>query len=161
MSERESPECLFEERILVKVSGDLVESDSFYGWLHSVNKPGDYFLIIAGGGTAITKRLERAGIPFEFGASGREIVDLEGKKLAHEVLRSQKTIVESQIKRMEINADVIIPVTVCAGEIIHINGDEVAKTLYPYFGLTYVLTVRGKEKSFLGYEKLEVVPLVI
>lgn len=158
MKSLEREQLVSQNRYLVKVSGDLVEGDSFYQWLNSVNNHGDYFLIIAGGGTAITQKLTEAGINWEFGENGREIKDNYGKKLAREVLMFQKAIVEDQVKKLAIDVDVIIPVVDCAGEIIHVNGDEAAKNLSPYFSKTYVVTLNGRVKS-LSNERTEVVYL--
>ena len=146
--------------ILVKVSGSLIKDEKFYNWIPPKVSLSDDLSVIVGGGDAITKVLKEKGIPYYFGPQGREISSPEGRRLALEVLIAEKVIVESKLKDKGINATVFIPVIEIGDKILHMNGDSYALALYPSFDKIYIVTLKGRIKSFpKNLDKLEVVYL--
>lgn len=80
--------------------------------------------------------------------------------MALEALNIEKTIVEGRLKDKGINATVFIPVKEIGGKILHMNGDSYAVALYPSFDKIYIVTLKGRIKSFPeNLNKLEVVYL--
>lgn len=146
--------------ILVKVSGDLANSEKFYNWLPSIARPLDKLFILCGGGTQITEVLKQNRIGFKFGPAGRKIKSQRGRHLAYEILQKQKAFVEEKLREKGIVAVVDIPVKKKGEKIRHINGDSYVIAVYPNFGKIYVVTLKGKDKSFLeDFDKIEVIYL--
>jgi acetylglutamate kinase len=134
--------------ILVKVSGSLVEDERFYDWLSLVSSSFNKLFVLCGGGESITKILKEREIPYEFGPQGREIKSIEGKRLAQQVLEEERNLVESKLEERGIDATVFIPVVEIGGKIFHINGDSYAIAMYPNFDKIYIVTLKGRTKSF-------------
>jgi hypothetical protein len=146
--------------VLVKVSGSLIEDEKFYKWLSSTVSPSDDSFILAGGGDGITKVLNEKAIPYKFGPQGREISSQEGKRLALGILNTEKFILESKLMDEGINATVFLPVLVIEGKFFHMNGDSYALALYPSFDKIYIVTLKGREKSFQkNLNKLKIIYL--
>ena len=146
--------------ILVKASGDLATDQRFYDWLSSIAEIADDLLLLIGGGNVITEILERERIHFKFGPGGREILLRKGRHLAKTVLDKPKSIVMLWLRNAGIKATVFIPVIEINGYVCHINGDALATILYPNFDKIFVVTLRGREKSFpKEFTKIEVVHL--
>lgn len=146
--------------ILVKASGDLATDQRFYNWLSSIAEIADDLLLLIGGGNVITKILERERIPFKFGPGGREILLKKGRHLAQTALEKQKSIVMLWLRNAGIKAAVSIPVLEIEGYVCHIDGDILATALYPNFDKIFIVTLRGREKSFpKEFTKIEVVYL--
>ena len=146
--------------ILVKVSGSLVEAERFYDWLFSIYSSFNKLFIICGGGSSITEALEKEGIPYNFGPQGREIKSLKGKRLALRVLQKKRAFVEKKLEERGIKADVDMPVKKFGNKICLINGDSYALALYPEFNKIYIVTLKGRTKSFpKNLNKIEIVYL--
>lgn len=145
--------------ILIKVSGDLIESEQFYDWLSTVKSGGGKIFIICGGGTAITEELENHRIPWDFGPMGREIHSQEGQQLSKTVLEKQMAFVQDKLHEKDINAVVLLPFIEAQDRILHMNGDTYMEALYPNFDKIYVVTSKERTKSFPGLERVEVVNL--
>lgn len=145
--------------ILVKVSGSLVEDERFYDWLSPISSPFNSLFVLCGGGELITKALKEE--EYDFGPQGREIKSLEGKRLALQILQQQKILVEEKLQERGIKAKVDIPVKKFGDKICFINGDIYAAiALYPNFGKIYIVTLKGRTKSFPeNLNKIEVVHL--
>ena len=143
-----SPERESVTDVLIKVSGDLVESEQFYSWLSSVSTPQTRLFILCGGGSAITAKLNEQNISFRFTESGREIETEEGSILAQQVLEDQKKFVEQRLQEKEIEASVFIPVMVLNDRVCHMNGDQLVKALHPNFDKIYVVTLQQRTKTF-------------
>lgn len=145
---------------LVKVSGDLVKREVFYTWLRKKESSFGRLVILAGGGSAITERLNEEHIAFRFTPYGREIDSQRGRKIAEEVLYFQKKIVEKKLRDEGIKADVVVPVFALESGPLHLNGDGAALALQVNFGKIFVVTVNGNDKSELEtHERVEVVYL--
>lgn len=150
--------------ILVKVSGDLLIDKRFLDWLSYNISPSDRLFLLLGGGTKITKVLREKNIPFEFGPQGREIGSEEGRSLSKEVLQKLRALVKQKLRGVGIKANVLIPVIKIKGEksgdikICHVNGDTFAQALYPSFDKIFIITLKGRKKSFPeNLTKIEVV----
>ncbi len=155
-----SPEKRLITDILVKVSGDLVESEQFYSWLFSVSTNKTRLFILCGGGSAITSKLNEKGIGFRFTEAGREIETEEGSILAQQVLEDQKKFVEKRLQEKGIAATVFIPVVVIDGRVCHMNGDPLVEALHPSFDKLYIVTLQQRTKTFSEkFNKIEVVGL--
>ena len=135
-------------KILVKVSGDLQVSETFYNWLESIGSSDHTLFILCGGGTAISEVLDKHKITSKFGPSGREINSYKGKKLALEVLEKQKTGLENNLRKRKIKASVFTPVVKLNNKLLHLNVDNFATALCPNFDIVYIVTKRGRVKSF-------------
>ena len=146
--------------ILVKVSGDLQGDETFYKWLDSVVSPSNKLFILCGGGTAISQVLEQHEITSKFGPNGREISSSKGKKLALEVLGKQKANVKNNLQKRKIVASVFTPIVKIASKHLHLNGDNFATALYPNFDMVFIVTKKGRAKSFpKEFSRVEVVYL--
>ena len=146
--------------ILVKVSGDLAESNEFYDWLASIDSFENKLFVLCGGGTLITKELNYQKIPFEFGPAGREISSVRGKVLAKYILEKQKYIIETRSKWRGLVISVLMPFIHVGDKLCHLNADDYALALYPNFDKIYIVTVRGRAKTFPEkFKKIEVVCL--
>ncbi|OGH19333.1 MAG: hypothetical protein A2868_00785 [Candidatus Levybacteria bacterium RIFCSPHIGHO2_01_FULL_40_15b] len=155
-----SPEKRLVADVLVKVSGDLVESEQFYDWLSSLNTPQTRLFILCGGGSAITEKLNGQGIGFRFTEAGREIESEEGRILAQQVLEDQKRLVEERLQKKGIEATVFIPTMAINSRAFHINGDLLVEALHPSFDKIYVVTLQQRTKTFPEkFNKIEVVKL--
>ena len=145
--------------VLVKVSGDLLSEERFYDWLPSVAGVLDKLFIVCGGGTKITEVLKKNRISFTFGPLGRIIKSRIGRRLALKVLQEQKAFVEEKLREKGIVADVDIPVKIIGGKICHINGDNYAIDISINFDKVFIVTSKGKEKTFPEDLNIEVVHL--
>ena len=134
--------------ILVKVSGDLVDTVVFAEWVWRL--PGNPPTIIAGAGTAITQQLEAASIPYHFGPAGRETTE-KGQLIARvELLRTASVVAKLGTP--------LLPMW--PGTHLMLNGDDLALALYPNFHRVYIVTAKGRNKHFAPkYNRLEVVHL--
>ncbi len=104
--------------------------------------------ILCGGGTAIAQILERHGITSKFGPNGKEINSKAGRQVALQVLEKQKANVEKNLKQRKIIASVFTPVFRMANKDFHLNGDNLATALYPNFDKIFIVTLKGRIKSF-------------
>jgi len=146
--------------VLVKISGDLIGEEKLYKWLLSISNSFNRLFILCGGGSSIAKILKEEGISYRFGPQGREIQSLEGKRLAKQILEKEKDFVKRRLEEKGINATVFIPVIEIGDTIWHINGDSYAMALYPNFDRIYIVTLKGRTKSFSkNLNKIEVVYL--
>jgi hypothetical protein len=146
--------------VLVKVTGSLIEDEKFYNWISSIADRGDNLFVLIGGGEAITKVLEKKAVHYKFGPQGREIGSEAGKKWAREVLDIEKFFVEGEFIERKICAKVFMPFKEIDGEIFHMNGDSYALALYPSFDKIYIVTLKGRKKSFSkDLNKLEIIYL--
>lgn len=133
-------------KVLAKVTGSLIRDKRFYDWV-SILSSFDRRFILCGGGDSITKALNERRISYTFGPRGREIPSLEGRLLAEQVLEEGRKFVEQKLREMGLHTVVLIPVNKITGE--HINGDNYALTLSLKFDKTYIVTLKGRDKSFL------------
>ena len=155
-----SPEQGLITDILVKVSGDLVESEQFYSWLSSVSTPQTRLFILCGGGSAVTSKLNEKGVGFRFTEAGREIETEEGRILAQQALEDQKKLVEGRLQGKGIKATVFIPVLMIPGKVCHMNGDLLVEALHPNFDKIYIVTLQHRTKTFSdNFNRIEVVGL--
>ena len=146
--------------ILIKASGDVIEKTTFYDWLFTITNSSDSLFILCGGGTSITKALQKQGIEYEFFPTGREIKNEKGRIIAEDILREQKRLTEEQLNQRGIKATVFIPVFKLGDKVCHVNGDSYAMALYPSFNKIFIVTLRGRNKSFPNdLDKIEVVYL--
>ncbi|MDO8601137.1 MAG: hypothetical protein Q7R46_00475 [bacterium] len=146
--------------ILVKVSGSLIEDERFYHWLLTIFNLADNLFILCGGGDSITEALKSEKIPYEFGPQGREIHSLRGKYLAKQALKEEEVFVRNKLQEKGISARIFLPMRDIGDKICHINGDIYAIALYPNFDKVYIVTLKGRKKSFPEYlNKIEIVYL--
>lgn len=160
MNQESSPERKADPKLLVKVSGDLIESEPFYNWLTTLKTGNGHLFILCGGGTAITTQLEEHNIPYRFTATGREIDTAQGRIMAQNILEFQKKVVEKKLKDIGLTATVIIPSIPVEGDALHMNGDSMAEALHPNFDKIYVVTTEDRVKTFPAQlSKIEVIHL--
>lgn len=146
--------------ILVKASGDVIGINRFYEFLKSFTRNNSKRLfILCGGGTEITEKLKKENIGFHFGPAGREIKSTRGIILAYQVLEEQKEIVERRLKRKGIKGFVFIPSVGIGNKICHLNADNYALGLSPNFEKIFIVTLKGRNKSFPNFSKIKVIYL--
>lgn len=153
------------ERILVKVTGDLVEEQRFYDWLKKTIKPYDELHLILGLGVQTKALLERRKIPYEFvgpkGFTRRRIESYEGRKMVYFLERKIKNTVQHKLTWASITASIIDSNLEVDGEYLTQNGDLMAMGLVHNFDKTYVVTLPepDREKPFLKDFGIKVVYL--
>jgi len=151
-------------RILVKVTGDLVEEQKFYDWLKEIVIPTkDELYLILGAGSQTKALLEKTNIPYEFvgpkGFTRRKIESYEGRKMIYLLERKIKNTVRHKLTWEGITASIIDSNLEVDGEYLTQNGDLMAMGLCHNFDKTYVVTLPDREKPFLRVFGIEVVYL--
>lgn len=106
--------------------------------------------------------MDELGIPWKFGLLGREIEGHDGRLAARDVLEDNRVIVQDQLRRAGIFADVAIPVLTWGTVLCHINGDLAVQTAYHGHYKLYIFTFKGerlkkKKRKFKKYPKVEVI----
>ncbi len=146
--------------VLVKVSGDLYDSESFITEIGKLAEK--YFVVICvGGGKQINEAFVKVGIPIsKHGLLGRQASSLQERQLARDVLEDNKARLQGLLAEKKIPAVVIIPVLDIGSVLCHVNGDQFLKTAYLGFDhLCVVTTPDRKEKKaqeFADFPKIEI-----
>lgn len=143
------------ERILFKVSGDLIENQEVLNKIKETAK--DYSKcidLIFGCGTQASEALNRAGIPFEYKNSIRETTP-EGLEIILDVSNEIKLTLIKEFKCYNVH---LIPTTRRINGIIeNFNGDDIALMKYKNYDKTIVYTLKGRNKDkFKGLENVEI-----
>jgi hypothetical protein len=139
----------------VKASGDVIILPSFYDLLPPIIAEANGSIgIVVGGGTAITKALDTAKIPYGWIDGERVIYSREGRILAYEVLEQQRAITRENLKRNGLEATIMLPAWRTVGnDVRHINGDKYIRFCYSSFRRIVVVALaanlEARPKSFL------------
>lgn len=143
------------KNILIKVSGDITDSQEFFDF--TVEKAHEnYVYVICGGGTKINRALEEAGYTVEFDKHGRVTKTWEERMIMRSVLEHE----EKKLQDKFVGRGVIAgPPILYAGSVLcPINGDELVKAFYKGFEEIYVFTrkerIRDKQKIFANHLKV-------
>ena len=146
------------KNVLIKVSGDVINSDEFFDFAVDKAKK-NYVVVICGAGTKIGKVLEERGYNTRFNEHGRVTKTFEERKIARDVLEYEQR--KLQDKFLGKGVDVEIPVIKLGSILCHINGDSYVKASYLGFDEIYVFTLGdrvGKKKNiFNGYPKVKII----
>ncbi len=117
--------------MLVKASGDVCASDTFLNFIQQ-KAVGYFIVIVVGGGTQISERLNSAGYTenkgWKFGHLGRELIDFKARQIARDVLEENQAELQDLLADKEINATVTIPVLDISSVLCHVNGDQMLLT---------------------------------
>ncbi len=151
------------QNIFIKVSGDLYKHDSFLDFVSSVSKEG-HVVVCVGGGTQINAALQENGFALsEHGPLGRELLSIEEKQIARNVLERNQAELQNILVEKGIVANVIIPVLDIGSVTCHVNGDEMLKAVYLGFDRLCIVTLKErllkKQEQFKGLPKIQPVGL--
>ncbi|XLQ19893.1 MAG: hypothetical protein ACKUBY_04900 [Candidatus Moraniibacteriota bacterium] len=146
------------KNILLKASGDVFKSKDFKHFATELATK-SFVVIVVGGGTEISKRLEAAGYTIAFDdVHGRITESWEERKIARNVLEENTKKLQDDL--VGTGAFVIPSVIDIAGVTCHINGDNYIKSAYLGFDELYVFTtaerIEAKSKIFSSYPKVKV-----
>ena len=148
--------------LFVKVSGDSWEKPLFIHLIEKCQNENYHIVICVGGGTQINQALADRGVsPGPHGPMGRELVSLDQRRLAREVLEKNQLELQDKLSSLRICATVIIPVMEIGSVLCHVNGDQMVRTAYIGFDKLIVITekdrVEKKRAEFENLPKVEVV----
>ena len=147
------------KNILIKVSGDLGETQKFYDF--TVDKAKDSFVVvISGAGGQINAALEKAGYQIRFDElHGRITETWEERKIARDILEVEEK--KLQDKFVGKGVAVMAPILNARSVLCHINGDNLVKALYLGFEEIYVFTLKdrleAKKEIFKEWPKVEII----
>ena len=146
------------KNVLIKASGDVLESKALKNFVTQKAKK-SFVVIVVGGGTAISKRLEVAGYAIAFDdVHGRITESWEERKIARDVLEENTKKLQDDL--VGTGAFVVPSIIDIAGVTCHINGDNYIKSAYLGFDELYVFTtknrLKAKSKIFRGYQKVKI-----
>lgn len=149
------------KNILVKVSGDITESQKFFDFVVDKAKE-NYTVVICGGGTKISAALERAGYSIEFDSLGRRVTRTwEERMIMRDILeREEKRLRDKFIGKGVV---VISPILYAGSVLCPINGDDFVKAYELGFEEIYVFTtpdrLKKKKAVFCDYPKVTVLAI--
>jgi len=146
------------KNVLIKASGDVFESKAFKYFV-AQKATESFVVIVVGGGTEISKRLEAAGYTITFDdVHGRITKSWEERKIARDVLEENAKKLQDDL--VGTGAFVVPSIIDIAGVTCHINGDNYIKSAYLGFDELYVFTtenrLKAKSKIFRGYQKVKI-----
>ncbi|MFC1608777.1 hypothetical protein ACFL2R_02570 [Patescibacteria group bacterium] len=134
--------------ILIKGSGDVTDKKMFFKFV-TKRAPGNRIVIICGGGTKISKTLQKAGYEIAFDELGRRITKTSKERLImKKTLEREKKRLESKFTQKNIT---IVPSFIYAGSILcPINGDDLVKAYELGFDEIFVFTKKDRIKKKRG-----------
>lgn len=136
-------------KLLIKISGNLIRNKAALQWIRD-RQPRDYqTVIIVGGGAQINERLDSLGIKYTFKNGIRIHQTRESKYQALDVLLDNRIRLEKELKYRE-HMFIVIPCIILKDIICHYNADDYLRLIAPAFDDVFCLTVKGREKNFLG-----------
>lgn len=146
------------KNVLIKASGDIFKNETFKFFVTEVAKK-SFVVIIVGGGTEISRRLEMAGYSIVFDdIHGRITESWEERKIARDVLEENTKKLQDDL--VGTGAFVVPSIIDIAGVTCHINGDNYIKSAYLGFDELYVFTtmerLEAKSKIFRNYSKVKI-----
>lgn len=147
------------KNILIKGSGDVVESRKFFDFV--VAKASEsYVVVICGGGTKISRSLKKAGFAIRFDAAGRRITETwEERMIMRDVLEHK----EKQLQDLFVGKGVVVvsPILFAGSVLCPINGDDLVKAYELGFDEIHVITtperVEKKKAVFCDFPKVAVI----
>ena len=148
--------------VLIKISGDLVESKKALDFIRSKVKSaykvdGSHVTVIAGAGTQITYALKQEKITSIFRNGRRIHVSEKSQQIAMIILDSVRNDIESQLQVGSYQMpypDIISPYRLYKNQIWHFNADDYLALLSHNFGESFCLTKKGRIKDFEKYIKV-------
>jgi len=96
--------------IYIKVSGDLLMTTAFVDWVRDLMKYGDCVVIGVGGGSQISKALEKRGLRYYFNKFGRVIPSFGGRLIAEFILKRNQKRVEDLFAKNGARPRFFVPV---------------------------------------------------
>jgi len=144
------------ERILYKISGDLIErSDVLDEVKNRAKDPSKLIDLIYGFGTKLSERLKELNIPFEYVNESR-VTTVEGLNFAYKVSEEIKKQLKNEFRNM--NITLISPVKREQQNVHNINADELVMKMAHKYDKVYVYTQKGRNKDkFKGIKNIEIV----
>lgn len=146
------------ENILVKASGDTLGEAKFIKFVKDKAKK-NKVVVICGGGTQISKALEKAGYKINYNHLGR-VAETKGERnIIKKVLQKEKIKIEKRFHSK--NIEIIIPVLKAGSVECHINADNLTKAYYLGFDYIFVFTLKNRSKDkikiFKDYSRVKIV----
>lgn len=143
------------ERILYKISGDLVERDEVLDEIRENAKKKENLIdVIYGFGTKLSKILDNENIPHRF-EKGTRITTDEGLNIALKI--SEETKNELKEKFNGYNVTLISPIKRIGGLIVNTNADEIVENSYFKYDKIIVCSIEGRNKEkFRLFKKIEI-----
>ncbi len=146
-------------KVLIKVSGDLVDNKEVFTLAEKESKH-SYVVLICGAGTKINKALEKAGYEIKFEKPhGRIIKTQEEEAIVKKILNQE----EKRLKRKYDSIGVKIQSSQLKikGFFCPINGDNLVKAAYLGFNDIYVITlkkrIKDKKNVFFDFPKVKII----
>jgi len=134
------------EKILFKVSGDLVENKDVLNEIKEKAKDRSRLVdILYGFGTRLSAELNRAEIDFEYKNGIRETTE-EGLKLALKVSNETREKLKKEFSGFY-NISFISPVKQINGKIINTNSDEIVIKEHGHYDDVIVYALQGRNKD--------------
>jgi acetylglutamate kinase len=154
-------DCIEVPNVLIKVSGDVDDSQKFFDFVVAKAKT-SHVVVISGGGTKINQALKAAGFEIKFDDKHGRITDTwEERKIARDVL--EQTQKELQDKFVGQGVTVMAPILYPGTVLCHINGDNLVKAFYLGFCEIYAFTLKDRIKKkktfFKKWPKVQVVTI--
>jgi len=144
------------ERILFKVSGDLIENPEVLNDIKETAKDWSKCVdLIFGCGTQASKELDNADIPYEYINSIRETIP-EGLEMILKVSNEIQLVLTRELKGYNIH---IIPTTRrINGRIENLNGDDMVLMRYKKYDKVIIYTLEGRNKDkFKELKNIEII----
>jgi acetylglutamate kinase len=145
---------------LIKISGDLVNSQEVIQWIKEISQ--EFFTVICiGGGTQINEAFINSGIAIgTHGPLGRETNTFLERQLARDILESNQSDLQDALSEQNISASVIIPTLDIGTVLCHVNGDIFILSAYHGYNKLYIVTTKErvdtKELEFAKYPKISI-----
>lgn len=139
-------------KILVKVSGDLVEEESFYIWLSSLcgaRNNGNKLTVGVDGGEGMLEILEINNINYCFNSAGLKIESkLEGDMdIVLRFLEQKKKALDRMLSIHRIKAVIFKPIINISGERLIVDGDLCAIMISLNFDRTVIVSKKKEGKK--------------
>ena len=131
-------------KIIVKISGDLVENDDALNFIRNIlsrEKAGA--VVICGAGKQISQRQKEKGYKIMFEDGHRIHQSPESHYLASSTMFDLK----EKLKK-ELECQVEVPYLRAGWVGCHVNADDYLRLLAPNFDEVYCLTLKGRTKNF-------------
>ena len=143
------------EKILYKISGDLVQNPEVLGEIRKeADDESKMIDVVYGFGTKLSDELRKRSIPFKYISGIRQTTE-EGLKVAFRVSEEVKKYLEQQFSGYK-NITLISPVEKDGEKITNTNADEIVLQRKEDYRKIIVYTREGRNKNKLKMPNVEV-----
>jgi len=143
-------------KILVKISGDLVNDSRVLTKIKELTKDNSVTLI-HGAGTQISNALKKRRIPYEFTNGIRQTTE-EGLKVCLHESNNVRKMLEKKFRRTKIS--IRSPVSKEGNQIVNKNAEDVFRNICCDFDRKMLFTISDREKPLLkDIKEIEIIKL--